>query len=71
MSRKRKLTGAEKAEKKRRREKYMTVFIGGKMKRVRRPETIEGMPVDDFIKQNANDVWLHQNEAWDLIDDAK
>jgi uncharacterized protein YnzC (UPF0291/DUF896 family) len=39
----RKLTAAEKAEKKRRRKEYMTVFIRGKRKRIRRPPTIEGM----------------------------
>ncbi len=65
---KRKLTAAEKAEKKRRRELYQTVFIGGKQKRVRREPTIEGLPVDEFIRRNADPVWLHQNEMWELMD---
>ena len=60
--RKRKLTAAEKAEKKRRREMYMTIFIGGKQKRVRRPPTVDGIPVEEFIRQNADPIWLHQNE---------
>jgi hypothetical protein len=37
---KRKLTAAEKAEKKRRQKEYMTIFINGKQKRVKRPPTI-------------------------------
>jgi len=69
--RKRKLTAAEKAEKKRRREIFMTVFIGGKMKRVRRPPTVDGMPVDEFIRRNADPIWLHQNEMWELMEETK
>ena len=63
--RKRKLTRAEKAEKKRRRELYMTIFVRGKMKRVLRPPTIEGVPVEDFIAANADPRWLHLNEMWE------
>jgi len=44
--RKQKLTHAEKAEKKRRRQDYMTIFVNGKQKRVKRPPTIDGMDVD-------------------------
>jgi hypothetical protein len=69
--RKRKLTAAEKAEKKRRREMYMTIFIGGKQKRVRRPPTVDGIPVEEFIRQNADPIWLHQNEMWELIEETK
>jgi hypothetical protein len=60
--RKRKLTSAEKAEKRRRRREYMTIFINGKQKRVKRPPTIEGLPVDEFIRRNADPIWLFQNE---------
>lgn len=66
--RKRKLTPAEKAEKKRHREMYETVFIGGKQKRVKRAPTVEGLPVDEFIQRNADPIWLHQNEMWELMD---
>jgi len=69
--RKRKLTPAEKAEKKRRREMFMTIFVGGKMKRVRRPPTVDGMPVEEFIRRNADPIWLHQNEMWELMEEAK
>jgi hypothetical protein len=65
---KRKLTAAEKAEKKRRREQFMTIFINGRQKRVKRPPTIEGMDPDEFIRRNADPIWLHQNEMWELID---
>lgn len=65
--RKRKLTAAEKAEKKRRRKEYMTIFIGGKQKRVKRPPAIDGMDLDEFIRRNADPIWLHQNEMWEYI----
>jgi hypothetical protein len=66
--RKRKLTRAEKTKKKRRREMYEFIFIGGKLKRVRRAPTVEGMPVDEFLRRNADPMWLHQNEMWELMD---
>ena len=64
---KRKLTPAEKAEKKRRRREYQTIFIGGKKKRIRRAPTVEGMPVDEFIESNADPIWLHENEMWESM----
>lgn len=67
--RKRKLTAAEKAEKKRRRKEYMTIFINGKQKRVKRPPTIDGMDVDEFIRRNADPIWLHQNEMLEYMID--
>jgi uncharacterized protein YnzC (UPF0291/DUF896 family) len=65
--RKRKLTAAEMAEKKRRRKEYMTIFIKGKQKRVKRPPTIDGMDVDEFIRRNADTIWLHKNEMWEYM----
>lgn len=65
---KRKLTSAEKAEKQRRRKEYMTIFINGKQKRVKRPPTVDGIPVDEFIRNNADPIWLHQNEMWEYMD---
>jgi hypothetical protein len=64
---KRKLTPAEKAEKKRRKAEYMTIFVGGKQKRVKRPPMIEGMTEDEFIRANADPVWLHQHEMWEEL----
>ena len=69
--RKRKLTPAEKAEKKRRRREYMTIFVGGKQKRVKRPPTIDGMDVEEFIRRNADPIWLHQNEMWEYMDQTE
>lgn len=64
---KRKRTAAEKAARKQRREEYMTIFIGGKQKRIKRPPTVEGMDVDEFIRRNADPIWLHQNEMWEVL----
>ena len=63
-----KLTREQKAAKKKRREEYMTVFMNGKQKRVKRPPTIDGIPVEDFILRNADPIFLHQNEMWEYID---
>ncbi len=65
--RKRKLDVAEKAEKMRRQKKYLTVFINGKQKRVKRSLAVDGMEVDEFIRRNADPVWLHQNEMWEYM----
>jgi hypothetical protein len=67
--RKRKLTAKERAEKKRRQKEYMTIFINGKQKLVKRPLTIDGMDVDEFILRNADPIWLHQNEMWEYMTD--
>jgi hypothetical protein len=45
----------------------MTIFVNGKQKRVKRPPTIDGMDVDEFIRINADPIWLHQNEMWELL----
>ena len=66
--RKKKLTPEQKAAKMKRREEYITVFLNGKQKRIKRPPTIEGMDADDFIRRNADPVWLHQYEMWEYID---
>ena len=65
--RKRKLTAAERRARRERKEKYMTIFINGKQKRVPRPQQIEGLDVDEFIARNADPIWLHQNEMWEYV----
>jgi len=65
---KKKLTTAQKAAKKKRQQEYMTVFMNGKQKRVKRPPTIDGMDVDEFIMNNADPIFLHQNELWEYMD---
>ena len=64
---KRKLTAAEKRARRERKQKYMTIFVNGKQKRVRRPQEIDALPVDEFIIRNADPIWLHQNGMWDLM----
>lgn len=64
---KKKLTPAQKRAKRERRRNSMTIFINGKQKRVPRPPTIGGMPVDEFLTRNADPIWLQQNELWELI----
>jgi len=65
---KKKLTPAQKAAKKKRQQEYMTIFVNGKQKRVKRPPTIDGMDVDDFTMNNADPIFLHQNELWEYMD---
>jgi hypothetical protein len=67
--RKRRLTAAEKAEKKRRKAEFRTVFVGGKQKRVRRPPTIDGMDVEEFIRRNADPAFLHEMGMWELMEE--
>jgi len=65
---KHKLTAQQRAEKKRRRQTYRTIFVGGKQKRVKRSPTIDGIGEKEFIRNNADPVWYHQNEMWDEIE---
>ncbi len=66
--RKKKLSPAQKTAKKKRQKEYMTIFMHGKQKRVKRPPTIDGIDVDEYIRRNADPIWLHQNEMWEDID---
>lgn len=59
---------ARKAAKAERQKKYQWVFMHGKQVRIKRPPTIDGMDVDEFIQRNADPIWLHQNEMWEYID---
>jgi hypothetical protein len=69
---KKKLTAAQKRAKKKEKEerqkKYMWIFINGKQVRVKRPETIEGMDPEDFIRANADPIWLCENEMWEYME---
>ena len=69
---KKKLTTAQKRDRKKakaeRQRKYMWIFMNGKQVRVKRPETIDGLDIDEFIRRNADPIWLHQNEMWEYID---
>lgn len=65
---KKKLTPEQKTEKRRRKAEFETIFVGGKQKRVRRRPLIEGLDPDEFIRRNADPIWLHQNELWELME---
>jgi len=65
---KKKLTPSQMVAKKKRQKKYMTIFINGKQKRVKRPITIDDMTEEEFIRNNADPIWLHQNEMWEYMD---
>lgn len=45
--------------------KYEWVFINGKQVRIKRPPTMDGMPVDQFIEENADPIWRQQNQMWE------
>jgi len=64
---KKKLSAAQRAAKKQRKKDFMTVFMNGKQVRVRRPPTIDGMDAEEFIRQNADPIWLHQNGEWEIL----
>lgn len=64
---KRKLTAAQRRARKKRREGFMTIFVNGKQKRVRRPPTMDGMDIDEFIRRNADPIWLHQQGLWEYM----
>jgi len=68
---KKKLSAAQKAAKKQRQKEYMTIFINGKQKSVKRPVRIDGMDPDEFIRRNADPIWLHQNEMWEYMDQTE
>ncbi len=63
----RKLTAAERRARRERTKNFMTIFINGKQKRMPRPPTIDCLPVEEFIARNADPIWLHQNELWELM----
>jgi hypothetical protein len=65
---KKKLTAAQKTERKLQQKKYMTIFMNGKQRRVKRPPTVDGVSIDEFISNNVDQIWLHQNEMWECMD---
>lgn len=52
-----------------RKRNYQTIFINGKQKQVPRELLIDGMTIDEFILANADPIWLHQYEMWELLQD--
>jgi len=41
--------------------------MNGKQFRVKQSSTVDGISVDQFIEENADSIWLHHNELWELI----
>lgn len=50
------------------RQKNMWVFMNGKQVRIKRSPTIDGMDIEDYVRQNADPIWLHQNEMWEHME---
>ena len=48
----------------------MTVFINGKQVRMK-PPAIEGIDAEEFYRNHADPLWLHQNEMWEYIDQSE
>ena len=68
---KKKLTSAQRAARKRRKKETEIIFINGKQKRIKREPPLDGMSADQFIRQNADPITLHQNEMWDEIENRQ
>lgn len=66
---KKKLTAAQRAARKKRKAEFMTVFMNGRQVRVRRPPTVDGIPVEEFIRHNADPIWLHQHGYWEILEE--
>ena len=64
---KRKLTVAQPQPRRKRKQETMIIFVNGKQRRVPREPLIEGLTVEEFIKRNADPIWLHRNEMWELL----
>ena len=54
-----------------RKKNFMTIFIGGTQKRVRRPPQIDGLSVEEFLERNADPIWLHQNGLWEFMESRR
>lgn len=61
--RKRKSTASEKKAMRERQKNFKWIFINGKQVRVKREPEIDGLPVDEWLRQNADPLWLIQNVA--------
>ncbi|WP_237584040.1 hypothetical protein [Photobacterium halotolerans] len=41
--------------------------MNGKQVRIKRSPTVDGMTVEQFVEENADLIFLHQNELWELM----
>jgi hypothetical protein len=65
---KKKLTKEEKAAKAKRKSEWMTIFIGGKQKSVRRPIMVDGLDPETFLERNASPIWLLEEGRYEILD---
>ena len=47
-----------------------TYFVGGKMKKRKIP-LIDGLPVEEFIRRNADDVFLLQEGYYEILQERQ
>lgn len=64
---KKKLTAAQRKAKELRKKLFEIVFINGKQVRIKRPPMIDGLPAEEFIRRNADPLWLRQNAMWEYL----
>ncbi len=64
---KRKRSKEEKRRQQERKAEWMTIFVNGRQRSVRRPQRIDGIPADDFIACKADPIRLHTHEMRELI----
>lgn len=64
---KRPLTPEQRRARRRRRKETEIIFVNGKQKRVKRAPTIEGLPVEEFIRRNADPTWLMANGYYEYL----
>ena len=66
---KKKLTAEQRAARDKRRKEFMIIFVNGKQKRVKRVLSAkEEAKIEEFIRHNADPIWLHQNEMWEYLE---
>ncbi|REJ76644.1 MAG: hypothetical protein DWQ29_15825 [Planctomycetota bacterium] len=63
----RKFTAAPHGSPRERKRKFMPIFIQGKQKRVPRPATIDGFPVEEFLARNPDPIRLYENGLWEMM----
>jgi len=59
---------AKKKAKEARQKKYIWVFMNGKQVKIKRPETIDEVDQEEFIRNNADPMWFHLNEMWEYVE---
>ncbi len=57
-----------KIDKAERQKKYQWIFLNGKQVRVKNEPEVDGLSIDDFITENADQLFLHQNMLWESIE---